>query len=1116
MSTLSDLGLPEPAAAGASPDTLAALGLPEPRPRLTIPDFLSRDFRNPFPRTAAGARFDPFSPEAIAQRDAPIVTEYPLEALASIVPGVRATQAVAGPLKSLPWLVRSATTGAAAGATGGAIAESGRGPGAAARGAGAGALAGAVLSPPLEAAVGAVASRLAPRAPVPASAPISPVEPVETLPPARVPPVAEAPPAAGGGWMEVDRFSSRSEAQADLDAYFKADPKIRVRMVQRDGEWAIEMPGDALKEVPDAPVVRLEPKGVGMVSGESPSQLAARLEEAYPGLKLDFEEHNGVLVVPKIVVPISERNRGVGSAVMRELAQYADERGMRLALTPSGDFGGDVSRLKKFYGRFGFVKNTGRSRDLSISEDMIREPSSTPVAEAPPAAAPARPVGTPGTGPVSAENAQQFPKLGEFAEQVKNDPNYLARLKELGGGRVVSNEETLRRAAEAGPMHPDELAAWPADAPIDPVTQTRGLLTFDHFQQERVRAIAAGDLTAAADAQRTIARLMPGVSNLRATGGRVTQAQAMFVQDEMSKILDSLADMQAKGVPFDQVTRRANEMLRASKQAARTKGALAEWRDALSALETAATWAKLTSPVTHAINFTSNALNAAIVRPIEQAVRSGTYLVQGNRPAAEAELQAVFGTRMGFVSGMKRWAAAIMDDAEQGALAGEYDRNIPLPKAARPFDVFRQLSGADAFWKGILEDSRIYQLAYRSAREQGLSGRALAARIEELRLSPPASWKTEAAEYAREYTFQMDPDTFLKKIQGIGNLPGMKFVLPFTKTPYNLQKFYMQRSPYGLASRRNIGGLMAGGQEQAEAAGRLGAGIALSAGALALVSSTDATGAYPTDPRERARWQAEGIKEYSLRLPDGRYLQYSRFSPLGQYIGQAVALRDALASGRPEAQALASGMLAATMRQTLDLPFMSSLKDLLDAVTGASEPTGSQKRAPERFGTGIVTGFVPNVLRDVRVQTDPVMRETRGVAQGVQNMIPGQSQRLPASIDVLGRERTYEPDRLTRGLKVLSTRRETPETRLLAEVGWNPSNPNPSLTMKDGSKRTLEGADLERFRREMGEATVRALAPFVRNREALLKLDRDTQVERLEDAVNLERKKVRKKWATNR
>jgi len=741
-----------------------------------------------------------------------------------------------------------------------------------------------------------------------------------------------------------------------------------------------------------------------------------------------------------------------------------------------------------------------------------------PVAEAPPAAVPARPVGTPGTGPVSAENAQQFPKLGEFAEQVKNDPNYLARLKELGGGRIVSNEETLRRAAEAGPMHPDELAAWPADAPIDPVTQTRGLLTFDHFQQERVRAIAAGDLAAAAEAQRAIARLMPGVANLRATGGRVTQAQAMFVQDEMSKILDSLADMQAKGVPFEQVQAKANEMIRQSKAAARVAGVSKEWRDALGGLETAATWVKLTSPVTHMVNFTSNALTFGVVRPLEQAGRAATYLAQGNAPAAAAEAQALFGTRTGLLSGMKRWAAAVMDDAETGALASEYgDRQIKLPRRLRPFDVFRQLSGADAFWKGILEDSRLYQLAYRSAREAGLTGKALAARVSELRANPPQSWADEAASYAQEYTFQMDPDAFLKKVQGIGNLPGMKFVLPFTKTPYNLQKFFMQRSPYGLASGRNLAGLKAGGQAQAEAVGRLAAGVGLSAGALALVNSTEATGAYPANPKERERWKAQGIKEYSLHVPGTRlWVQYNRFAPLGQYIGQAVALRDAMERGEDNrVSALATGMLAATMKQTLDLPFMQSLSDLLDAVTGAAEPEGTEKTAPERFAQGVVTGLVPNVLRDVRQQTDPVMREARGVPQAVENMLPGMSQRLPASVDVLGRERTYEPDRMVRASKVLSTERTSPETRVFAALGWSPSAPSTTLELGKG-KTTLTGEDAAQFRREMGEATAKAVRAFAARHKNLDKLDREDAVDTLKKMVDDARKPVRRRWATRR
>jgi hypothetical protein len=56
---------------------------------------------------------------------------------------------------------------------------------------------------------------------------------------------------------------------------------------------------------------------------------------------------------------------------MRDLTAHADANGKTIALTPSKDFGASsVSRLKEFYGGFGFVKNT----DPSISETMVRLP----------------------------------------------------------------------------------------------------------------------------------------------------------------------------------------------------------------------------------------------------------------------------------------------------------------------------------------------------------------------------------------------------------------------------------------------------------------------------------------------------------------------------------------------------------------------------------------------------------------------------------------------------------------------------------------------------------------------------------------------------------------------
>ena len=95
------------------------------------------------------------------------------------------------------------------------------------------------------------------------------------------------------------------------------------------------------------------------------------------GVKLSLQEREDQIVLSKIVVPEGERGGGSGSAAMEEVARYADENGKVLSLTPSTDFGGSsVSRLKKFYKRFGFIENKGKNKDFSISESMYRAPQS--------------------------------------------------------------------------------------------------------------------------------------------------------------------------------------------------------------------------------------------------------------------------------------------------------------------------------------------------------------------------------------------------------------------------------------------------------------------------------------------------------------------------------------------------------------------------------------------------------------------------------------------------------------------------------------------------------------------------------------------------------------------
>ena len=87
---------------------------------------------------------------------------------------------------------------------------------------------------------------------------------------------------------------------------------------------------------------------------------------------------NGDLIVPILVVPPAKRNQGVGTKVVTDLVQLADQNSRRIWLTPSkksmaiGTTSKD--RLVRFYKQFGFVENKGKHRDYSQRQGMYRDP----------------------------------------------------------------------------------------------------------------------------------------------------------------------------------------------------------------------------------------------------------------------------------------------------------------------------------------------------------------------------------------------------------------------------------------------------------------------------------------------------------------------------------------------------------------------------------------------------------------------------------------------------------------------------------------------------------------------------------------------------------------------
>ena len=93
------------------------------------------------------------------------------------------------------------------------------------------------------------------------------------------------------------------------------------------------------------------------------------------GLNVDafYNPKSNQISLSRLVVPKESRGQGIGTKAMQDLVDFADEQNALMQLSPSTDFGAtSINRLKDFYKRFGFVPNTGKYKDFSISESMYR------------------------------------------------------------------------------------------------------------------------------------------------------------------------------------------------------------------------------------------------------------------------------------------------------------------------------------------------------------------------------------------------------------------------------------------------------------------------------------------------------------------------------------------------------------------------------------------------------------------------------------------------------------------------------------------------------------------------------------------------------------------------
>lgn len=489
----------------------------------------------------------------------------------------------------------------------------------------------------------------------------------------------------------------------------------------------------------------------------------------------------------------------------------------------------------------------------------------------------------------------------------------------------------------------------------------------------------------------------------------------------------------------------------------------------------------LSGPQTHAANFLSNSLTAALQIP-EHAMAATLGAFRGGPDRVmPGEVQArVFGMLQGTREGLRQFARtsvtgdvpdhmAKVENAEQHAISGIKGSVIRTPT--------RMLSAADELFKGIARRSEINGMAYRQAKAEGLKGDAFKNRVAALSSNPTPEMEEQARKYARYVTFQTPLGPIGQSVSRVSqwkpmNVPVGKFIVPFVRTPANLIKFAAERSPAAPMLPDWRKDFLAGGARRDLAVSKavLGSGMGLLFYQMA--KDGKITGSGPADDNARALMQADGWQPYSIKVGD-KWVSYARMDPLSTTMGVAA---DLATKGDQMTQAQrdhASVLVASSVIQNLsNKTWLSGVSDLVDAIEDRS---GSKVGSYLRNEAASVA--VPAILAQIARASDPQQRDTSTVGNAIKSRVPILSQQVPARLNVWGNPVPREG--LPMGLSAVSpfnvsTPKGDPVTAQLLASGVHVNKPSPSIA---GVKLTPE--QMRAYQMAIGKGAYPAVAGTV-------------------------------------
>ena len=424
--------------------------------------------------------------------------------------------------------------------------------------------------------------------------------------------------------------------------------------------------------------------------------------------------------------------------------------------------------------------------------------------------------------------------------------------------------------------------------------------------------------------------------------------------------------------------------------------------------------ALLSGPPTHAVNALSNTATALWMVPerllaagISRATGSGA--VRGGEAAAQA-FGLVQGAREGLIAAAKTLrtgeptdAVAKIEARRHRAISSEALNLSGVPGRAVDYlgEVVRipgrLLMTSDEFFKGVGYRMEVNALAYRQAAAEGLEGRAFAAKVQELTAHPPEHIQLAAVDASRYQTFTNELGETGQAVQGAAaSMPiPLRLVMPFIRTPTNILKFTVERSPMAPLMQQFRQDIAAGGARRDLALARMSLGSLVMAAGADMAMAGMITGGGPSDPGLRAQLRNTGWQPYSIRIGD-TYVAYNRLDPMGATLGLAADAAEIMGQASEEDQTnLAAAVVMATAKNLTSKTYLQGLSEAFEVL---SDPDRYGERFIQRFAGTVVPTGVAQVERVL----DPTLRDARSITDQIRSRIPGYSDELPPRRNMWG------------------------------------------------------------------------------------------------------------------